>query len=50
MKDWKLLKDREIIDLIIGDKAVIDDWFSDYRMPYMTGQSICDFAKKNRFK
>lgn len=46
MKDWNLLKDREIIDLIIGDKAVIDDWFSDYRMPYMTGQSICDFAKK----
>ena len=45
MKDWNLLKDREIISLIIGDVGLTyDSIFIDLKMPYMRGIDICDFA------
>lgn len=45
MKDWNLLKDREIISLMIGDIGITNDTiFVDLIMPYMRGIDICDFA------
>lgn len=49
MKDWNVLKDREIINLIIGDKPVEDDLFYQYTMPYMKEQEICEFSSKLGF-
>lgn len=49
MKDWNILKDKEIINLIIGDKTVGDDLFYQFRMPYMKGQEICEFSSKLGF-
>lgn len=49
MKDWNVLKDREIINLIIGDKTVGDDWFYQFTMPYMKGQDICEFSSNLGF-
>lgn len=45
-KDWNLLKDREIIDLMIGDSKIKNDIFIDYKMPYMRGIDICNFGKE----
>ena len=46
MKDWNLVKDREIISLIIGDKEINENMsFQTLIMPYMSGKDICDFAK-----
>lgn len=45
MKDWNLLKDCEIISLMIGDIGITNDTiFVDLIMPYMRGIDICDFA------
>lgn len=45
MKNWNVLKDREIISLIIGDIAITDNMlYMNLIMPYMRGVDICDFA------
>jgi len=44
MKDWNVLKDREIIDLMIGDSMVKSDYLYDYTMPKMSGPKICEFG------
>lgn len=44
LKDWNLLKDRDIVDLIIGNSKIKEDIFIDYKMPYMSGSDICDFS------
>lgn len=45
MKDWNLLKDREIISLMIGDEEITKNMsFQTLIMPYMSGKDICDFA------
>jgi len=45
MKDWNLLKDREIISLMIGDVEITNNViFVDLIMPYMRGIDICNFA------
>ena len=45
MKDWNLLKDREIISMMIGDVSITNDGiFVNLIMPYMRGVNICDSA------
>ena len=46
MKDWNVLINRTIIDLMIGDSLIKDDLLFQYKMPYMRGQDICELAKK----
>ena len=46
MKDWNVLKNRKIIDLIIGDATIKDDLIFQYKMPYMKGNDIYEFAEK----
>lgn len=46
MKDWNVLKNRKIIDLIIGDSIIKDDFVFQYKMPYMSGNNILEFSKK----
>lgn len=46
MKDWNVLINRTIIDLIIGDSLIKDDLLFQYKMPYMRGYDICELAKK----
>lgn len=46
MKDWNVLKNRTIIDLLIGDACIKDDFLFQYRMPYMRQYDIYEFAKK----
>ena len=46
MKDWNLLKDKEIIELIIGDIIIENNYIWELRMPYMTGKDICEFSSK----
>lgn len=46
MKDWNVLKNRKIIDLIIGDSTIKDGLVFQYKMPYMSGNNIYEFAKK----
>lgn len=46
IKDWNVLIDREIINMIIGDSKVTDDMFLEYKMPYMSGPNICEFGSK----
>lgn len=45
-KDWNLLKDREIINMMIGDSKIKNDIFIDYKMPYMRASDIYDFGRK----
>ena len=33
-KDWNLLKDREIINMMIGDSKIKNDIFSFFRLKY----------------
>lgn len=45
MKDWNLLKDKEIISLMIDDEEITGNMsFQTLIMPYMSGKDICDFA------
>lgn len=45
MKNWNVLKDREIISLIIGDIAITNNMlYMNLIMPYMRGVDICSFA------
>lgn len=45
MNDWNLLKDKEIISLMIGDEKINTNIsFQTLIMPYMSGKDICDFA------
>lgn len=44
MINWNLLKDRSIINIIIGDDNYKNDVFIDYRMPNMSGQDIWNFG------
>ncbi len=46
MKDWNVLKNRKIIDLIIGDSIIKDDFVFQYKMPYMSVNNILEFSKK----
>lgn len=46
MKDWNLLKDKEIIALLIGDKPVADELIYQFSMPYMKGLEICELSSK----
>lgn len=46
MKDWKLLINKKIISLIIGDEIIREDMTFEYKMPYMTENDIIEFAKK----
>ena len=46
MKDWTLLKNRKIIDLIIGDREIVKFSVTRYNMPYMTAKNICEFSSK----
>lgn len=50
MKDWKLLINKKIISLIIGDEIIREDMTFEYKMPYMTENDIIEFAKKSREK
>lgn len=46
MTDWNCLKNRKIIDLLIGDSYLKNNPTLEYlKMPYMKGYQICDFAK-----
>lgn len=45
-KNWNVLIDKDIINLMIGDSTVTDDIFLEYKMPYMSGPNICDFGTK----
>ena len=46
MNDWNALRNRNIIDLFIGDKEVDNNSiFYKISMPYMSGQYICDFGR-----
>ena len=38
--DFKLLENRKIIDILIGDSKVYDD----YGLPYMSGPKLCDLC------
>ena len=38
--DFSLLQNRKIIDVLIGDAIVYDN----YRMPYMSGQNLCEIS------
>ena len=44
MVNWNVLKDRKIIDIIIGDENINDDLLMDYKMPYMRKVDICEFG------
>lgn len=44
MKEWTLLKNRKIIDLIIGDREIVKYAITRYKMPYMTARNICEFS------
>ena len=44
MKDWSVLKDREIIEMFIGDSVIERDFGTDYKMPYMRGTDICELG------
>ena len=45
MKNWDLLKDKEIISLMIGDEKISANMsFQTLIMPYMSGKDICDLA------
>ena len=46
MKDWNLLRDRKIIDLMIGDRPIPQYSIFEYKMPYMRGIDICNFSNK----
>lgn len=46
IRDWNLLKDRDIVDLMIGNSKIKEDILIDYRMPYMSGPDICDFSSE----
>lgn len=46
MKNWNVLKEKDIIDLMIGDSAIESDGLFDYTMPSMSGPSICEFGGK----
>lgn len=46
MTDWIVLKNRNIIDLFIGDKELENKGiFNKLIMPYMKGENICDFGR-----
>ena len=46
IKNWNVLKDREIIKMMIGDSIIKKDIFQDYKFPYMSAADICDFGRK----
>ena len=46
MKDWTLLKNKKIIDLIIGDREIVKFSLNRYNMPYMTTKDICEFSSE----
>ena len=47
MNNWNCLKNRNIIDLFIGDSNLkILSLFDDIRMPHMTGNQICEFSSE----
>lgn len=50
MLNWDVLRDREIINLIIGDKKYINNSYIELSMPYMSGKEICDFSRKVGFE
>ena len=50
MLNWEVLRDREIINLIIGDKSYNNNNFIELSMPYMSGKEICDFSRNIGFE
>lgn len=47
MINWKVLDNRKILDIFIGDKLLKEDPFlGNLSMPYMSGEEICKFGKK----
>ena len=42
--NWNYLSDRDIIEIIIGDKVIKEIDGHDYRMPYFSGLEIFSFA------
>lgn len=50
MNNWNCIKNRKIIDLLIGDSYLQNNPSLEYlKMPYMTGYQICEFAKSLGF-
>ena len=46
MNNWNCIKNRKIIDLLIGDSYLQNNPSLEYfKMPYMKGYQICEFAK-----
>lgn len=50
MKNWEVLKDKKIIEILIGNIVLVDDFFYEYKMPYLTGLEICKLSSKMGFK
>lgn len=50
MNNWNCIKNRKIIDLLIGDSYLQNNPSLEYlKMPYMKGYQICQFAKSLGF-
>lgn len=46
MSDFKLLVQREIIDILIGDTVIFEKDDKQFRLPYLSGPMLCDISTK----
>lgn len=46
MSDFKLLAQRDIIDILIGDIVVFEKDDKQFRLPYLSGPLLCGISTK----
>lgn len=46
MSDFKLLTQRKIVDILMGDAVVLEKEDKQFRLPYLSGPKLCELSTK----
>ena len=46
MSDFKLLTQRKIVDILMGDVVILEKEGKQFRLPYLSGPRLCELSTK----